>query len=108
MTLSNKGSRPIIVDGVDYRWMVASRNGPIRLVVEASNVKGQRFCVTFPFGDYYLDTTNRWWPDVQVRPEHVRKLIRVALERGWRPKETGLAPFELENPEEISHGSGGH
>lgn len=104
MTVPNKGSRPIIVDEADYRWMVASRNGPIRLVVEASNVKGQRLCATFPFGDYYLDTTNQWWPDLQIRPEHVRKLIRVALERGWRPLASGLFLFELENPEEIREG----
>lgn len=105
MTLPNKGSHSIRVNEIDFRWMVSSRGKLTTLVVEASTVKGQRLCATFPFGDYYLDTTNQWWPDVQIRPEQVSKIIRVALERGWSPLSSGLPPFELENPEELTHGS---
>lgn len=106
MTLPKKGSRPLRVNGIHFRWKVSSRGRLTKLVVEAAELKGQRLCATFPFGDYYLDRENLWWPYVTIYPRHVQQLIKVALEQGWNPELPGLPPFELQNPEEWTHGSG--
>jgi hypothetical protein len=76
MTLSRKGSRRIVVDGVSYRWVVAREEASLHLVVESSRQPARRLYVEFDLG-------------TAVSPSLVRRLIVDGLARGWLPAERG-------------------
>jgi hypothetical protein len=94
MTLPQKGSRSISVDGEEYRWTVSVDEDlqraypPARdihwLVVESPAVPGRTLTVEFPLGDPSEGLGNAITPGV------VASIIRTAVTRGW-PREVTKA-----------------
>jgi hypothetical protein len=95
MAIRKKGSRPLVVDGVRYRWRVRHRptylqgafahrltvgveaeGGSCSLLVELSQAHPSNW-----IGD----------PAVPVTPREVADAIRAALAVGWQPMEPGSA-----------------
>jgi hypothetical protein len=100
MAMPRKGSRKITIDGRSFRWRAwyadCWQDGyciPLRLVVELDAPPyGQRLRAAFRW-----DGSEIVCPDEQaVTPGVVRRIIEAALQRGWRPGERGLSPFELD------------
>lgn len=96
MTIPKKGSRPITVDGQDYRWFVrrkptegaGSGSNPLTVAVSSDVPRSASLLVTL--------ATNR--PDASlhsevtaVTPGDVAELIRVAIRHGWDPAKPGSA-----------------
>jgi hypothetical protein len=82
-----QGFRPIIVDGVRYRWRYVdfNRTADLEVYLETeSSARGQRLCVNF-------DCNAEWRGRVPpFTPRNVAIAIRAAIARGWRPlAETG-------------------
>lgn len=99
MTLANKGSRRITVDGVVFRWSVRRRptccqaNGwsPLTFVVEQMGQHGALLTVSLPCAH-----PGNWLrlPSQPVLPGMVATQIREAVAAGWRPLHPG-PPFKL-------------
>jgi hypothetical protein len=102
MAIPKKGTRPITVDGNDYRWLVRRKptysqgNGWTPMTVAVSS--------TIPNTSALVATlaTNR--PDAwinadskMITPGEVANLIRLAIVRGWNPAAPG-SPFQLNVP----------
>ncbi|MCU6793522.1 hypothetical protein OB236_15565 [Paenibacillus sp. WQ 127069] len=93
MTLSKKGSRKIVVDEEEYRWIIsATSKGRIVLITEHGQEKGQRIEV------YIESDINEFWVEFPyvddlnlkiVKPKEVAVIITKAIEQGWRSKEKG-------------------
>jgi hypothetical protein len=102
MTISKKGSRSLIVDGVSYRWSVRPRptyaqalcQGALIFAVVSDASPASTLVVS-------LDTLrpDNWLhaPGASVTPNVVSMAIREALARGWRPEQPG-GPFTLQMP----------
>ncbi|MEU8280290.1 hypothetical protein ACFYOK_20680 [Microbispora bryophytorum] len=96
MTIPRKGSRPITVDGVAYRWRIRHKptyhqgNGwsPLTFAVQSAEGPGRVLLVSLPFlrPDAWLGERT-----MAVRPALVAAVIRVALQHGWDPRQAGLA-----------------
>ncbi|MEV1286249.1 hypothetical protein [Micromonospora sp. NPDC049679] len=90
MALPRKGSRPITVDGVDYRWMVRRRPtvhpAPLSFVVERADEPGALLVVSLPWAH---PRPGQGLPAEVVRPGIVASAITTALGRGWRPAQPG-------------------
>ncbi|MEV6929957.1 hypothetical protein AB0M46_36490 [Dactylosporangium sp. NPDC051485] len=95
VTLARKGSRRIIVNGVDFRWTVRRRptycqaNGwsPLKFVVErAEEPQGALLVVSLPCAHpgNWIGLQSR-----SVRPAMVAAGIRQALTGGWQPSRPG-------------------
>ncbi|MEU9105545.1 hypothetical protein AB0D54_14420 [Streptomyces xanthophaeus] len=100
MALQRKGSRPITVDGVAYRWRLRGRptydqglvRAPVTYAVERAAVPGSTLVVTTS----QPHPSN--WLGVQagpVLPAQVADSIRSALGAGWQPASPG-SPFHLD------------
>ncbi|MFD7094095.1 hypothetical protein [Streptomyces xanthophaeus] len=100
MALRRKGSRPITVDGVAYRWRLRGRptydqglvRAPVTYAVEHAAAPGSTLVVTT--GQPHPSN----WLGVQagpVLPARVADGIRSALDAGWRPESPG-SPFLLD------------
>lgn len=96
MTIPRKGSRRIVVDGIEYRWRIRQKptysqaafghtlnvaveiceNSNCTLVVDLSQAHPCNW-----IGD----------PSTPVTPSEVSDLIRNALDVGWKPTEKGSA-----------------
>jgi hypothetical protein len=93
MTLPQKGSRRISVDGEEYRWTVSVDEDlqraypPARdihwLVVELPASPGRTLTVEFPRGDYSEGLGNA------ITPGTVASIIRTAGTQGWPREGTG-------------------
>ena len=90
MALPTKGSRKIVVDGVEYRWAI--RRKPTYF--EATNQAGLRAAVELhenPVSvltiDFGFARNDNWLNDskVEVRPRHIQEAIQQALASGWEP-----------------------
>jgi hypothetical protein len=96
MAIPKKGSRPITVDGQDYRWFVRRKpthctgSGwtPLTVAVSSDVPRSASMLVTL--------ATNR--PDawlhpgsIAITPADVAELIRLAIRRGWDPAKPGSA-----------------
>lgn len=87
MGIPKKKSRRIIVDGLEYRWLLSfNRDAPLlRLVtiaVELIDSPGTKLIV-YPIGvDHNFVDYDR---DKPFTPAVVKKFIRQAIEAGWRP-----------------------
>ena len=100
VTLGKKGSRPIAVDGVAYRWRLRRRPtysqglrwSPCTYAVEHADDPGSTLVVTTnqPHPSNWLGGTAK-----AVLPSDVARSIRLALERGWVPTRPG-SPFALD------------
>ncbi|MEV6964740.1 hypothetical protein AB0M47_06445 [Hamadaea sp. NPDC051192] len=99
MTVARKGSRRIVVDGVQFRWTVRRRptycqgNGwtPLIFVAEPAAGPGGLLVVSMPWAH-----PGNWLghPTGAVRPAMVAASIREALARGWQPAKLG-PPMKL-------------
>jgi hypothetical protein len=94
MAIPKKGSRPITVDGSDYRWLIRRKptyvqgNGwtPMTLAISAAFPRATSLVVTL--------ATNRpdAWVGAEVNaitPHNVAALIRLGIARGWNPATPG-------------------
>jgi hypothetical protein len=86
--LSKKKSRPIVVDGEPYRWLVSPDLKHVILVIQCATSNGQvlevlintdvhRFWIEFPATDNLNLRT--------IQPSLVSKVIGSALAFGWKP-----------------------
>lgn len=90
MSLSNRNSTAIVVDGTSFRWTVSARSQykseRVTLVVQPDG-NGTRLAVEIPCRDPYLDrqdSPNR--NDVRsITPELVRRIILESQSLGWKP-----------------------
>ncbi|MER7766866.1 hypothetical protein [Kitasatospora sp. NPDC096140] len=98
MALAKKGSRRIVVDGVEYRWRVSRKHwccdydgGTLGYRVEDASSPGTTLVV---------ETGRRAVlepspvPAELVLPREVAAGIRAALSDGWTPRSDG-SPFKL-------------
>jgi hypothetical protein len=86
MGLAKKGTRLLMVEGVQYRWVVAPADEPgLGIVVEDADSPGQRMVAWVEHGQ-------------TISPWVVRQAILHALSRGWRPQSRGPdLTFRLES-----------
>lgn len=96
MAIVKKGSRRIVVDGVQYRWSIHDKprhDPPIGdsylpcSVERAVERPGAILVISFPVEYDYRRGKNL----TPVLPSHVVNAIRSALEAGWQPLEPGKA-----------------
>ena len=94
--LSRKGSRPITVDGVLYRWRVRRNltptmlsGGPMVVAVAHAEQSGQTLLMDVGLIHAHNAVGLR---GNSVQPSHVAHWIRGALGAGWRPTQPGK-PF---------------
>ncbi|MFE6871799.1 hypothetical protein ACFVFS_35310 [Kitasatospora sp. NPDC057692] len=99
MALPKKGSRRIVVDGVEYRRRVGRKHlccdfegGTLRYVAEEAARPGTTLVVETG-RRVFLDPAPV--PDQLVLPGEVAAGIRAARSRGWTPAAQG-SPFELD------------
>ncbi len=98
MAIPKKGSRLIVVDGVQYRWRVRGRptygqeifGAAWYLAIESVESKGQVMVVDLPqvHPDSLMITAAKD-KIVPVLPSDVEKYIRMGLQAGWRPDQPG-------------------
>ncbi|WP_212842801.1 hypothetical protein [Catellatospora sp. IY07-71] len=95
MALTQHASRPIVVDGVEYRWLVRQRpsssqgiGAPLTFAVELPGVHGAVLVVTTDAArpDNWIGS-----PSAVIRPAQVAACVRAALRGGWRPAQPGPA-----------------
>ncbi len=96
MTLARKGSRRIVVDGVEYRWKVRGRPtycqglgwSPLTFVAETTESPRALLVVEMPCAH-----PSNWvaLPSGAVLPRTVAEAIRTGLARGWNPTSPGPA-----------------
>ncbi|MET8836080.1 hypothetical protein ABZV78_19470 [Micromonospora sp. NPDC004540] len=100
MVINKRGSRPIVVDGTCYRWLVRRKPtysqgltwSPLSFAVERTDSPG---CSTLVVRLASAHAGN--WMNAAaspVLPSAVASAIRQALERGWQPDHPG-SPFML-------------
>lgn len=102
MTLASKGTRPITVDGVPYRWKVRRRptysqgigESGMVFAAERADQPGATLVVSLPWAH-----PSNWLgsPAHAVRPGMVADTIRQALAQGWEPSRPGptfVLPYE--------------
>ena len=109
MAMRKTGARPIVVDGVAYRWRVRHRGtrrqadrgvGPppppvgdplaerLHVAVELAEGTGSVLVVYTPhYHPSHYDTPP--WDFVPVRPADVARWIRQAIREGWVPEVNG-------------------
>jgi uncharacterized protein (TIGR02996 family) len=105
MALAKRGSRRIIVAGVDYRWVVSADDGYMVLVVELDDSPGQRLEAIFGYSD--LDepaeegNSRTGGQRRSLRPGVVCDVIRAALQRGWQPSRRGLPALRMHDADQL-------
>ncbi len=94
MSLASKGSRPIVVDGVAYRWRVrkkptygqALEQSRLLLAVELAEAPGATLVIELP----QVHPSNWLGSEaVPVLPSDVMRYVREALAAGWQPTKPG-------------------
>lgn len=94
--LSKKNSRKIVVDNVEYRWMISGRsrylnNAPesLRLIVQKTGcTTGITSCTLISKINPHTDDNNPINKST-IFPKDVVTFIHKALEDGWNPEVTG-------------------
>jgi hypothetical protein len=96
MSIAQKGSRRIVVDGVTYRWSVRSRPTYGQALAESSMTVA--IVNDESSGSTLVATLDVARPDnwmhqrsAPVTPVIVERAIRTALAEGWRSDENGSA-----------------
>ncbi|GAA1261255.1 hypothetical protein GCM10009665_58780 [Kitasatospora nipponensis] len=98
MALAKKGSRRIVVDGVEYRWRVSRRHWCCDQDVNTLGYRVQH--ATRPGTTLVVETGRPTVPAPTVLPAEVilpREVaagIRAARSSGWTPSSNG-SPFKL-------------
>ncbi|MFF9034072.1 hypothetical protein ACF090_01190 [Streptomyces sp. NPDC014892] len=100
MALVRKGSRRIVVDGTDYRWLLRGRPtyfqglawSPCTFAVEHTDRPGMTLVVTTgqPHSSNWIGREAE-----PVLPSGVAAAVRLALRMGWSPTTPGSA-FHLD------------
>lgn len=95
MAIPKKGSRKLVLDNETYRWLIRRKAtytqsdygiGYIHVAVEHAEENGSVLII------YTSKPHPKDWATVEVdavTPTDVEKWIRVALKKGWSPKEVG-------------------
>ena len=94
MAVRKRGSRPIVIDGVRYRWRVPSRPtyrqgayaNPLELTVWQDDANGS---VLHLYGRAARPDNWLGRPGEIVTPGRVAAGIRAALAAGWKPADPG-------------------
>ena len=95
MAIRKKGSRPIDVDGVSYRWRIRRKAtydqwafdyGTLTVSVELADKPGTVLIAftNHPHPDCYTTATPH-----PITPKHVADCVRQALSEGWQPTAKG-------------------
>jgi len=99
--IPRKKSRPIVVDGKTFRWMLKGRSRYIgdtprslRLIVqEDEETPGRPLIIGLTSKHWTVDMTEGLESHrASVIPSNVVQIVRTSLESGWDPSEKG-APF---------------
>jgi hypothetical protein len=88
-----QGFRPVVVDGIRYRWRFdePNRTADLEIYLESeSSARGQRLCVNFR-----NDGTPLHGTPFPLTGRAAATAIRMALERGWQPR-TATGDFRLD------------
>ncbi|MFE6056755.1 hypothetical protein ACFQ6N_38970 [Kitasatospora sp. NPDC056446] len=98
MALAKKGSRRIVVDGVEYRWRLSSRHwccdydpSTLGYAVEDAERPGTTLVVETGRPSVFEPGPT---PAELVLPREVAAGIRAARSDGWTPRRDG-SPFKL-------------
>ena len=89
--LSKKKSRPITVDGSNYRWVVSPDSGYVIFVAESADAPARIIEV---YTDSDIDRMWLEFPDLEglnlriIKPKDAENIIRQAVGLGWRSSET--------------------
>lgn len=99
MTLPQKYSRKICIDGIDYRWVVRDRSTYMQAVCMSSlRVSVERVDAPYCTLSLVLPAVraDNWllFPGYIVKPNDLSRWIPKALSAGWAPHRPGPA-FEL-------------
>ncbi len=99
MAIPKRGSRKIVVDGEEYRWLIRRKatynqtdygSGYLNVAVEHACSNGSVLVI-------YTDKPHpKDWATTSVEPvtpQNIKTWIKGALQIGWTPKEKG-AQFE--------------
>jgi hypothetical protein len=103
LTLSNKGSRSIVVGDDEYRWTISATTtkGSIVLIAEHRKEKGQKIEVHIKsdINDFWLEIPHVEGLNLKVvKPNEVAMIISEAIAKGWKPREKGkLLVFDWDN-----------
>ena len=105
MTLTTKKSRPITIDGMEYRYQVSTTrmtedwSFSLNLTVQNFELKGSVLQVMgLITRDFWLDFSDgpKWdksdYP--VITPKDISEIIRQAILAGWEPNKTGKS-FKL-------------
>lgn len=120
MAYSKKGTRPIRVDGHDYRWLVRQEEDLTpTLVIRSADHLGQRVRASFAgerafaderevaaLGLKYTQGFNEagiYYQSARaISPHVVAAVIRAALAQGWQPTQQGAdVRLRLRAPSEV-------
>ena len=94
MTLPKKHSRPLVVDGEHFRYIISNSRTRseglfrLNLTVQIAAGRGQVLKTTgLLTRDFWVDFPEIESPGsyVAIRPVHVASIVRSALDSGWRP-----------------------
>ena len=81
MSIARKGTRPITIDAVEYRWLVRlGKHHDLHLITERANQSGQILMAKLR-------------QSTVVTPWLVKKAINYALVQGWQPQQSGQEDF---------------
>ena len=103
VALTTKGSRPVVVDGVTYRWNVRRKPSYTQMLghsnltfgVQRADASGQVLVVDT--GQVRPDAAMSADTSAVVTPSRVASAIRSALAAGWTPDKPG-PPFRTISP----------
>ncbi|HEY2841222.1 MAG TPA: hypothetical protein VGJ26_18850 [Pirellulales bacterium] len=89
----NRGFRPIVVDGGQYRWRVGTTNRAGDIEIHGNNdsgIHGQRLCVLVakPAPTDAVESNIRHQGGA-ILPATVATIIRDAIAKGWHPDVAG-------------------
>jgi len=86
MALSKKKSRPISVDGKDYRWVFFENSGWNDITIQSASGRGQKLVIQQNWshkGTPYINL------EAPITPSIVRQMIESALQHSWTPEKSG-------------------
>ena len=96
MSVPRKGSRKIVVNDVEYLWLIRSKptysqecqESLMCAAVELNQKESNVLSITFPFQrpDSLMSSEKR-----SVTPGMIKSCILGALSQGWKPNERGSA-----------------
>jgi hypothetical protein len=96
MGLPKKGSRRILINETNYRYIITGNDGYIDLIIEQDDCQGQRLTVSFDYhhekeqkeselGEKYTSLTQT----NQITPVVVKQSIEYGIDNGWTPNQKG-------------------